>query len=168
MSSQTYFQKCIGEFIRARRSCTTEADYSYECTKITTRLRQQGYSNSTITWAKYIAQSKTRREYLFGESKHLRAKKPDGSGILTFSTPYSVDYNCITSILKKYLPILYQDPLFDSILQNGVRFVARRGRNLGNILAHSALPSVTQRTWLHTVGFLKYGKPRCGLCKVAT
>lgn len=54
----------------------------------------------------------------------------------------------ITEILKKYLPVLYQDPILDDILSKGVRFVARTATSLGNVLACSVLRDVKNKTWL--------------------
>lgn len=84
-----------------------------------------------------------------------------------FVTTNSRGYDNITSIINRYMPILYQDHDLDAILQNGMRFAARRAKTLGSILSPSMLSSDNCTTWLDCKGFYRCGHSRCSICKLA-
>lgn len=84
---------------------------------------------------------------------------------LTFVTTFIKEYQQIMNMMGKYLPILYQDLVLEHILYDGVRFVARNAKSLGNTVSPSALPMPSQHTCLRHMGCYKCGQSRCGLRK---
>lgn len=71
---------------------------------------------------------------------------------ITFATPFSNKYQQITQIIQKLLPILPQDPVLDSFLQTGVKYVAKKARTIGNIVSPSAFTNSPHDTWLEHNG----------------
>lgn len=109
-----------------------------------------------------LLQKKSRHDYL-----HMGKKQSDTSKErpLTFVTMFSTRFDDTKKVVNRYLPILYQDRALDNILWDGVKFVARKVRSLGNIVLPSAPPSSKQTTWLTCTGFFKCGHGRCGVCR---
>lgn len=156
----------IGEYVRAKRSCSRPEDFVRETRVIDQRLKQRGYETGLLNRAQKIVSHKTRHKYLYD----VKEQHCDDSGRPpTFVTTYSTKFNQVTDIVKRYLPILYQDPVLDNILNRGVQCVARKARSIGSILSPSALPTPTETNmWLRFKGFHKCGHNRCGICKFAT
>lgn len=71
----------IGEYVRARKSCSLDTGYSEECYNIDCRLQQQGYLK-LLNRARSIVNNKNRHLYLF------TPKQIYNTNILTFATPY--------------------------------------------------------------------------------
>lgn len=157
----------IGEYIRAKRSCSVVSEYEKQCKIIDNRLMDRGYSKALLHRAKNIANSKTRLHHLFGDNKK-RQQTTNSDRTLTFVTPFSSHYNQVVAVMKKYLPILSQDTILDQILGQGVKFVACKAKNIGNILSPSSLDSEQKTTWLNTKGCYKCAGNRCGSCKYIT
>lgn len=89
---------------------------------------------------------------------------------LCFSTPYSPQFNSITNIVRKYLPILYADETMREVLSSSVKFEARKASTLGNVVSTSMFSRAFNEntTWLSTVGFFKCGHNKCKACKFET
>lgn len=83
--------------------------------------------------------------------KHIELKKK----AVVFTTTFSLQYNQVVRIVKRYLPILSADERMKSILDTPVKFVAKKALTLGSMVSPSLFRSrITQRdTWLSTVGF---------------
>lgn len=65
----------IDEYVRGKRSCSTEEDYHHECSVIDTRLRKRGYSNRLLNRAKNIADRRSRHHLLFNDRSSENAKQ---------------------------------------------------------------------------------------------
>lgn len=85
--------------------------------------------------------------------------------MFTFSTPYKRDFKKMTKVIQRYWPILYQDPQVENILKLVVRYVARRGRSLGNMLLPSVFYTTKQGIWLSTQVCYRCGNVRCSICQ---
>lgn len=93
----------------------------------------------------------------------------ESSNKLTFSTPYSTDFNKIKHIFNKFLPVLYKDEKLRNILDEGCRCVARKGKTLGNYLSPSDVNNYEEKkkTWLFKPGFFPCFGKLCNVCKYA-
>lgn len=133
------------------------------------RFRDRGYSNKTINRASTIP-----RETLLRDNKNKYKKKKFGNNknsfssqdVSTFSTPYSLEFTKIRNTVTKYLPILFNDPIYHEILSGGIRSVSRRTPTLGSFLSPS-LFSCTQSGshWLHFKGNFRCGIRGCNYCR---
>lgn len=152
----------IGEYVRAKRSCSSMVDYTKETEVIDCRLKQRVYGTGLLNRAKRIVASKTRHDYLYTSNKHdpdIHDRPP------TFVTTFSTNFQEVTDIVKRYLPILYQDPAPDTFLTNGIQCVARKVKSIGCVLSPSALPPSDSNSWIKFKGFFKCSQNRCNLCK---
>lgn len=91
------------------------------------------------------------------ESLLVRRNKPrplEKGNIVTFTTPYSRQYNQIVSIARKHLPILSIHDHILNTVETGVRLALTKAPTLGSILSPSLFSSVSKGTnWLSTTGF---------------
>lgn len=95
-----------------------------------------------------ITNSRDGTQLLFSE-KSLCSDK----SIPTFIPPFSSKYDEIVTIIRRYLPTLYKDPIMDTILQDGIHCVAYRAKSLDNTLSPSNLQEHQNETWLKCKGF---------------
>lgn len=58
-----------------------------------------------------------------------------------FSTPYIIEFEKIKKVIKKYLPVLTNDPIYAQISSNGIQVVPRRAPTLGRWLSPSLYTS---------------------------
>ncbi|OCT72560.1 hypothetical protein XELAEV_18035541mg [Xenopus laevis] len=83
-----------------------------------------------------------------------------------FITSFSRQYHKIKTIVRKNLPILFNDESLHNILKDGCKFVTRRAPTLVNLLAPSVVPGkIKSKTWLQTKGTYKCGANRCITCE---
>lgn len=115
----------IGEYVRAKRSCSTTGNFFREVAVIDRRLKQRGYKNGLLNRTKGIVTNKTRHEYLYNK-KGCESSTRDRPS--TFVTTFSTKFNKVTNIINRYLLILYQDPALDTILRGGIQCVARKSQ----------------------------------------
>lgn len=96
-----------------------------------------------------------------------KGKEPVQSPIV-FSTPFSPQYREITSIIKKYLPVLLADEKMVDVLETPIKYVARRACTIGNMVSPSAFPKnkMEAGTQLSTMGFYICGHIICKLFSV--
>lgn len=112
------------------------------------RLQKLLYSKRLCIRAKHIVVHRTRQHYLFGPKNNFHTVQYSFQCYCT---------NCLTSPISRFYPRL--------VIQNGVRFVAKRGGTLGNTLSPTALQSHAPYTCLQHKGCYSCGISRCGTCK---
>lgn len=85
-----------------------------------------------------------------------------------FNTPFSTDFKEVRNIFLKYLPKLNKDEKLRSILKQGCKCVAKRGRTLKDMLPPSEFISDSgNKTWPFQPGFHPCGGMTCNVCKFA-
>lgn len=101
--------------------------------------------------------------------KTYKREKEREAGI-TFSKSYSLQFNKITSIMRKYLPVFFADETMGQVLRSPVRFVARRVSTVGNVVSPNLFPWKKRgsTTWLSIVGFRRCGHNKCCACHFAS
>lgn len=101
--------KNLGEYIRARRMCSTQSDYARETNMIDQRLALRGYFRKFLSRAKNIANSKDREHYLYADNdrkcntkrnRHSNTETTTGQDSPIFVTTYSTKFDQITNIIK--------------------------------------------------------------------
>lgn len=93
----------VGEFIRAKRNCSTPESFQLHCSTISKRLSDRGYQKWHINRAISIAPGKDRNNLIYNKekypyslkhTKHINQKNRDKSS-LTFVTTFSREFNQI-------------------------------------------------------------------------
>lgn len=157
-----------GEMIRARRACSDNVEFELEKTLIKKRLSVRGYSPNLLAQAENRINRVTQKDLLQDNCNNNNkiSNKCKTNSSLVFSTPYNSDFNKIKNIFFKHLPILKSDDKLSTILEEGVKMVAKKNRTLGNTLSPSLFSTRSQeRTWLSEKGFFKCSCARCGMCQ---
>lgn len=82
-----------------------------------------------------------------------------------FSTSHSFEFNRIKNTIEKYLPDIYNDPIYAQVLSKGFRAVSRRAPTIGRTLSPSLYTSRPHRPhWLQFRGSHGCGGSTCPCC----
>ncbi|KAM4021789.1 coagulation factor XIII B chain-like [Anomaloglossus baeobatrachus] len=104
--SRTKHNIPVGELIRMKRNCSQPSDYFKEEILTCDRLADRGYPDWVLNRAKSIVAQIDRSELLGKNSRKGKySNKLKQSNNIVFSTNYSKQYDLITKIVNKYLPI---------------------------------------------------------------
>lgn len=155
--------------LRARRNCSDGGQFNKELEVVKSRLRARGYSEWMLNRAERIARSRPRETMLANKKPSVKNQTRSEQQGVSFVTTYSVEFNEVSKIFKKNLPILKGDPDLAEILSTPPRVVSRRAQSLGSVLAPSMVSSrekKAQKSRLSTQGSYRCGAKRCGCCKV--
>ena len=151
-----------GQFLRLRRLCSVPETFDREAHNMALRFKDRGYPEHIITKALSAACSIPRTDLLQGSRKSAPTSF-DNTPV--FSTPFSLEFQKIKNIVAKYLPILYNDPAYNTILSRGFKAVSRRAPTLGRSLSPSLFTSKTiHHNWLSFKGTFKCGIKSCIYC----
>lgn len=133
--------------VRARRNCSEDADFQAEVEAIQTRLRHRGCPGWVLCEASRRVGTRERGELLrekYNKVSSDNNKVRDISPIV-FSTPFSLEYGQICSLVKKYMPILLFDPALENVFRAGYKCVARKAPTLGQELSPSLFVQPNKR-----------------------
>ncbi|XP_068098888.1 uncharacterized protein [Hyperolius riggenbachi] len=153
-----------GEMVRVARNCSDPDALEQELDLVERRLRERGYNKKLIDKARQQVVRRNRRDLLgVGAGRRTGQRRN-----LTFTTPYSLEYNKVVSIVKKYLPVLHADPRLRKILEGGCAFSARPAPTLRTRLSPSLFSSSPRPvpTWLTCKGSFRCGYSTCRCCRV--
>ena len=155
-----------GQFLRLKRLCTSPVDFTSEALEMAHRFKDRGYSATVVNNALRRVNAIPRDSLL--DNRRSRSRSPNSMNNETapiFSTSYSMEFYKIKQIIIKYLPVLYSDASYTSILSKGIKTVSRRAPTLGGVLSPSLFESKpTSSTWLDFVGTFKCGTNGCRYC----
>ncbi|CAJ0958160.1 unnamed protein product [Ranitomeya imitator] len=150
----------VGQFLRNRRVCSTEARFERQSAILSERFRARGYSRRSIR-AGYGRAKSTRRGDLLRQG--TKSRMDDGSGVRFISTS-NCQWNRIREILNRHWSVLQTDAILASHLTKFPLMTQRRGKNLKDNLVRSHYVAKNK-----TSNFLDAGSPRvgcypCGSC----
>ena len=130
------------------------------------RFKDRGYSATVINNALQRVSTIPRDSLLVNRGpRDTHTSLTIDTSAPIFSTAYSMEFNKIRQIVNKYLPVLYSDTSYVSILSKGIRTVSRRAPTLGGVLSPSLFVSKPiSQTWLNFVGTFKCGTHGCRYC----
>ncbi|OCT80480.1 hypothetical protein XELAEV_18027292mg [Xenopus laevis] len=148
-----------GQFLRLRRNCSTEKKYIEESCRLRDRFLQKGYDMRVLQNFFLSALNMDRNELIRGiNNKKGRHCRQTAGGART------VEETTDMTICKQEDQKLNMNM---TILEPGVRVVARRAPTLGMALAPGLFRVETKpKTWLQSQGMSKSGSMRCLTCEV--
>ncbi|XP_077145895.1 uncharacterized protein LOC143807824 [Ranitomeya variabilis] len=124
-----------GQFLRIKRICTTMEDYEKQSSDLARRFHDRGYSNRQIKKGLKKANKTPREELLYGTGRKKESK--DNKSELRFITRFNKQWPELTNIMQKHWGILQSDPVLKQLLPKHPLLVARRSKNLKDLLVHS-------------------------------
>lgn len=98
-----------GEMDRSRINCSNTLDFLLESQQIQERLGLRGYPGWILRQAANRAFCKDRASLLKDNTIESRMGEKKKMPVV-FSTAFSLEYNSICNLVKKYMPILIHDP----------------------------------------------------------
>lgn len=145
----------MGKLIHTKTNCSDDTAFPEHQNEVLSRLKRSVYPEWTLK-KKQKKVSLIYHEHLYKmkeekkQTDHKKSYKP-----IVFSTKYSPNYTAVTQIIKKHLSVLYSHDNQRSILQDGVQFVSRWAKTIGNIVSPSQyiMEEESSQTWLHIKGF---------------
>lgn len=151
-----------------KRNWSDNSEFDRQQQDTCSRLKRKGYPEWTINKKKQKRVSNLPRNTLLETGRKKRNDQwSNQNKPIIFSTQYSEYYKSVTQVIKRHLPIFSSHDNLRHILQNGIEFVSRRAKTIGNIVSHSMYlkEDYHAQTWLHTNGSFPCGHKLCTACK---
>ena len=126
-----------GEFLRAKRNCSSKEGYDKEKDIMMRRFRDRGYSSKCINLAAERAASRTREELLVERNK----QQSEGEKV-RFITQYNADSRNISFILRKHWSILKTDAILGEIVGPQPQVTFKKGKSLKDRLSRNEVTSL--------------------------
>ncbi|KAM4012635.1 uncharacterized protein ACNLHF_004665 [Anomaloglossus baeobatrachus] len=150
----------IGQFLRAKRICSSEMTFESQSKDISRRFMERGYSRRSIKNGYKRAKNCNRNDLLFAP-KNRSKEGPDVTRVIS---TYNSQWRDFKAILERHWSILCTDPILKNYIPPKPSLVARRSRNLRHILVHSHYEA-RPKTKSNEVSNPLNGFFPCGLCK---
>ncbi|CAJ0936759.1 unnamed protein product [Ranitomeya imitator] len=148
----------VGQFLRVRRICSRDEDFNTQAEDLTTRFLQRGYKEKTIRRGLVRAQRTPRNTLLYSNVTRTCKEKDQ----VRFITGYHNKWFQFRQIIIKHWSVLQTDPVLKQILPVKPSIVAKRSRNIRDILVHSHYEPAKKNkgSSQNLMGFFP-----CGRCK---
>ncbi|KAM4033170.1 uncharacterized protein ACNLHF_020169 isoform 1-T3 [Anomaloglossus baeobatrachus] len=138
-----------GQFLRARRVCSSDSSFENQSFDLRRRFRARHYSSQSIQKG-YERAKRTPRAEL------LKVKDKTTDDTLRLITPYHAQWREMSAIITKYWPILMPDHDLAPILTLKPAITPRRSRTLRDLIVRSHYTPHSISNPFTTLG------PRCG------
>ncbi|CAJ0937639.1 unnamed protein product [Ranitomeya imitator] len=148
----------VGQFLRVRRICSKDEDFHIQADDLTERFVQRGYSQKVIRRGRIRAERTPRDTLLYNNI--VRSDK--GNDQVRLITVHHNKWFQFKNIIEKHWAVLQTDPVLRQCLPSRPSIVAKRSRNIQDILVNSHYgPSKKSKgAKLDLIGFFP-----CGRCK---
>ncbi|CAJ0933919.1 unnamed protein product [Ranitomeya imitator] len=140
-----------GQFLRLRRNCSTDTEFTHQARDLSNRFKQRGYPHKLISDS-FRHASQQNRKKLF--DKKVRDSTRPLALITTYNNQWADELGYLLSD-KRILPIVSNSPCL----------VARRAKNLRDDLCHSHYQRPTTRLNQGTRIFGSYPCGNCNICQ---
>ncbi|CAJ0929938.1 unnamed protein product [Ranitomeya imitator] len=145
-----------GQFLRVRRNCTRDCDFSIQARELSERFRYRGYPKRVISTAYQRAKGQ--------DQKSLLSSKRQGQEMQTrFITDFNNNWRPVSDILSKHWQILRLDAQTSEVTSNRPLLTARRAPNLRDLLTRSHFKRPTVKL---NRGITLRGSFPCGDCNI--
>lgn len=124
----------VGQFLCVKRNSTKMDEYRRESKELHRRFRERGYTHGQLRKAK--------RKVAVQDKDYLLKITP------RIITQFGSQWNIVWGILQRHWDILTSTPGLASIVCPSPKMVARRARNLGDMLIQSEFRKDVDTTWL--------------------
>ncbi|XP_069613347.1 uncharacterized protein [Ranitomeya imitator] len=148
-----------GQFLRARRICSSDTSFEREAVDLGERFRQRGYSRRSIKRG-YVRAKHTSRNDLLVEKDKIGRTTWDIQP--RFISTYNHRWEEMRKVLFKHWSVLTTDPVLKNCLSARPLMTARRCNNVKDILVHSHYVAKIQDPF--KAGKQKNGFFPCGDC----
>lgn len=147
----------VGQYLRARRNCSSPVEFNKEAQVLYDRFRERGYPSKVLSKAYKRSLERDRCSLLTNKQKE------GDVGPTRIIGTYDVAATKIRQILNTYWPILKDDVYIKDCIEDYPSIVYRKGRSLHDRLvrSHYVAPK-REGTWLDRQ--IK-GSSKCGTCK---
>ncbi|XP_077155825.1 uncharacterized protein LOC143818374 isoform X2 [Ranitomeya variabilis] len=145
-----------GQFLRVRRNCTRDHDFSIQARDLSDRFRERGYPRHIISKAYQRAKSQDQKSLLSSKGRCQETQT-------RFITDFNDSWKQVGDILSKHWQILRTDTQTSEVTSDRPLMTARRAPNLRDLLTRSHFTRPTVR--LHR-GIVLRGSFPCGDCNV--
>jgi hypothetical protein len=123
-----------GQALRIRRICTDLEEFERAGEKLSTKLKERGYTDTEITAQINRARAKPREDLL-----KYTSKERDTPQRIPYVVTYFPDLPDLKKSIDKHWPILNINQKMKKTFQNKPIMAYRRNRNLGDILGQKTL-----------------------------
>ncbi|CAJ0916561.1 unnamed protein product [Ranitomeya imitator] len=123
----------VGQFLRVRRICSKDDDFYMQANDLTERILQRGYSQKVIRKGRVRAERTSRNTLLYNNATRLNKDKDQ----VRLITGYHNKWFQFKNIIEKHWAVLQTDPILKQCLPSRPSIVAKRSRNIRDILVHS-------------------------------
>lgn len=123
-----------GQALRMRRICTDREEFEKASEKLTTKLKERGYTDAEITTQINRARAKPREDLLNYTSKEQEAPQR-----IPYVVTYFPDLPDLKNTIDKHWPILNINEKMRKTFAQKPIMAYRRNRNLGDILGQKTL-----------------------------
>ncbi|CAJ0956764.1 unnamed protein product [Ranitomeya imitator] len=145
-----------GQFLRLRRNCSATADFNMEARKLTDRFKHRGYPKAIISSAYQRAKTSARSDLFHRQTR-------ESSRPLGIVTTFNNQWGDVYKILDRSWGILLSEPKLKPHISDTPKLIARRARNLKDLLCHSHFVRPTTRL---NRGIRTFGTYPCGSCNI--
>lgn len=147
----------VGQYLRARRNCSTMVEFDKEAKVLYNRFRERGYPKKILSQAYKKSLERDRSSLL------INKQKEGCEGPIRIIGTYDVAATKIRHILNTHWPILKDDTHIRDCIEDYPSIVYRKGRSLHDRLvsSHYVAPR-REGTWLDRQ--IK-GSYKCSTCK---
>lgn len=138
----------MGEFVRIKRNCSDTSMFHMEGKELYARFRERGYSHTQIKIAKRKVAARSRKSLLLKNMHRSNEGKKGEYGPVRLITTYGSQWDKVRNILAKHWGILTSNKNLAGILGRGPKMLARRAKNLSDILVQSEYIRQSNTSWL--------------------
>uniref|UniRef100_A0A8C5M9U5 Reverse transcriptase domain-containing protein n=1 Tax=Leptobrachium leishanense TaxID=445787 RepID=A0A8C5M9U5_9ANUR len=149
------------QYIRMRRNCSKSTDYTIQASKLTSDFIEKGYDQQKLEKTKEEVAKVDRQDYLKYKEKNLQDQSLEGVPMIFTYSQQDQDFK---NIVRKFWPILREDPMLQELLPTKPRFICRGTKNLKSRLTTSErAPKKENNPFKQNGGF--YGCGNCISCR---
>lgn len=154
---QTFNGIAKGQFMRARKICSSDAEYQKNKITLTNKFVAKGYDKEKIRKAGEEVANMERTEL-------LKNKKKDNTfgEEISFISTYDIHSELIKKSIKKAWPLLQCDSKYNKLFKNPPKFIYRKGKTIANQLVKS---DISQKKIPLLLSTQQKGTFPCGGCQ---
>ena len=139
------------QFLRLRRLCSDDSDFSSKSEEICQFFEKRGYPVSVVKAGHHRAQQ-------FDRQSSLQTSQKDKNDRIPFTLTFHPHNHAVKSIILSNFKLLQNDPETGRIFSQPPLISFKRDKNVGNFLVRSALKTNEQP------GTFKCARSRCKTC----
>ncbi|XP_077136883.1 uncharacterized protein LOC143793776 [Ranitomeya variabilis] len=149
----------VGQFLRMRRICSSDARFENQASDLKSRFRARGYSIRSIKQGYHRARATPRSDLL---KPSMARSNMVTAGPIRFISTFNHEWEDMRQVLKKHWSLLGTEPSLGTTLGDFPLMTARRSKNLKDLLVSSHYVPTSNNPFGSTGPTL--GSIPCGRC----